>query len=513
MHMRLLVVLLVGSIGVYAAQLWPQPQVANVGNSRIQVPTSLQFVCQGPSCSSTLTAAFDRYRKYIFFAGTQGISSFVTSRVAVFAQSKPPLQLYVDESYELQTNGSNYVIRAKTEWGALRALETFSQLVEWNSTTDQYFIDSYPFYIYDYPRFPWRGLLIDTSRHYLPLDIIRKNLDAMASSKMNVLHWHIVDDQSFPLQSSVYPKLSQLGAWSPKAVYSLSDVASIVNYATSLGIRVVPEFDTPGHATCWGRGYPQLFPSSCNANTGLVFDVTSDYVYKFMLGLLQEVTSVFTDDFFHLGGDEVSFDCWNSSEAVTLWMQQHGVSSFYDLQGYYEQRMQIIVSSFQKSSVYWNEVINDISAFPLSKDAVIQVWNKPVSEMASVVKQGFRALFSTPWYLDRQVPGNKEHWFWMDTWKDFYSADPIGNQTLTPDELKLVLGGETCMWGEQVDETSFEVRVWPRAAATAERLWSAQNVTDVNAATPRLGTHRCRMVRRGIRASPIYPDYCETGNN
>jgi len=347
----------------------------------------------------------------------------------------------------------------------------------------------------------------------LPLDIIRKNLDAMASTKMNVLHWHIVDEQSFPLLLETYPLLAKFGAWSPKAVYSADDVKGIIAYANSLGIRVIPEFDTPGHAADWGRGYPQLFPSGMCPGQSPVFDVTSPYVYKFMTGLLQEVTQMFNDDFFHLGGDEVDFGCWNNTPAILAWMQANNVSSFYDLQGYYERKMQDIAFSFKRTPVYWNEVVNDIKTYPLNSQAVIQVWNKPVAEILNVVQKGYRVLFSSPWYLDRQAPADVLHWFWMDTWRDFYAADPIGDLSLTPQQLKMVLGGETCMWGEQVDETSFEVRVWPRAAPVGERLWSPKDVRDVDAATTRLGHHRCRMVRRGIRASPIYPDYCETGNN
>jgi hypothetical protein len=152
--------------------------------------------------------------------------------------------------------------------------------------------------------------------------------------------------------------------------------------------------------------------------------------------------------------------------------------------------------------------------FPLNTKSVIEVWNAPPSEVAKVVKAGYRALYASSWYLDQQIPNpNETFYLWGDTWKDFYMADPVAGQSLTPAELELVLGGEACMWGEQVDYTDFDIRVWPRAAAVAERLWSPKSYTDIDEAEPRLGAQRCRMVQRGINAFPIYPDFCDTGVN
>jgi len=218
------------------------------------------------------------------------------------------------------------------------------------------------------------------------------------------------------------------------------------------------------------------------------------------------------NQFFHVGGDEVNFGCWQADPAITQWMHEHDLHSYFDLQAYYEQHMQNITFGLNRTPVYWNEAFGN-QVFPLNTKAVIQIWNKNNSEIVNVVQKGYRALFSSPWYLDRQVPGPNQHWFWMDTWNDFYSAEPTQGLNLTPQQLKLLIGGEGCMWGEQVDDTAMDVRVWPRACAFAERLWSAEEVNSVQAATPRLGSHRCRMLRRGVHASPIYPDYCYTGNN
>jgi len=270
----------------------------------------------------------------------------------------------------------------------------------------------------------------------------------------------------------------------------------------------MPEFDTPGHANCWGNGYPNLFPN-CPGKAP-VFDPIQNYTYDFMSNFLSEMMQLFADDFVHLGGDEVTFDCWKADSSITTFMQQNHISSYPALQGLYEQKVSNMVLGGGKYPVFWDEVFGQ-TQFPINKQSIIEVWDALLPEMVKVVQAGYRAIYSTPWYLDREDPDSQTWYLWQDTWKSFYEADPIGNSSLTPSEMALVLGGEACMWGEQVDFTDFEVRVWPRAGAIAERLWSPVTVVNINAAEPRLGHQRCRMVRRGISAGPIYPDYCELG--
>jgi len=490
--------------------LWPLPSSVSTGNSSVVLSQkSFSFKCAG-SCSGVITRAFSRYTKFIFFSGTGKSSADADLQVlSVSCSSAPPLDLYVDESYSLTITATSATLSAPTEWGCLHGLEAFSQLVDYDPVGDSYSINVLPVKIQDEPRFPWRGLLIDSSRHFLPVSAILRTLDAMAFNKLNVLHWHIVDTQSFPLQLKSWPLLSQKGAWAPAAQYSQSDVQSIINYATDRGIRVVPEFDTPGHAQCWGNGYPKLFPNCPNSSP--VINPTTSYTYNFMKAFFQEVSALFPDTFVHLGGDEVSYDCWKEDTTIADFMTHNGIQDYSSLQGYYEQNLQNIVLSNNKIPAYWDEVFGDGSQFPLNKSAVIHVWNAGRDEVANVVKAGYRAVYSTAYYLDRQIPDSEQYYLWGDTWKAFYAEDPVGNTSLTPAQLELVIGGEASMWGEQVDFTDLDVRIWPRACAVAERMWSPQKVTSIPQAIPRLGDHRCRMVRRGINAFPIYPDYCHLG--
>jgi hexosaminidase len=506
-------------------KLWPQPQSVTAGSNQAIISSrNFRFRCIGKSCSEVLTHAFERYRKYIFVLGESNSTKSQITSLLVDAAAATPLELGMDESYTLIVNATTALLKANTEWGALRGLETFSQLVDFRYELTEgnhhrvknleYFVMGLPIHINDAPRFKWRALLIDTSRHYLTVSTILRALDAMSFNKMNVLHWHVVDDQSFPLASQKYPLLSEKGAWAPYAVYDSKTVQRIIEYARLRGIRVVPEFDTPAHAYSWSLGYPFLI-AKCPGVWPVVFDATSEQVYQFLTNFMTEMThDFFKDQFIHMGGDEVAYGCWRADHAINQWMASHNMSSYEQLQGYYENRIQNILRSLGKTTILYEESYDHSvdGGYKLLNDTIVDVWLS-INELANVVKAGYRVIYAKGWYLDQQIPNpNMVFYLWEDTWKNFYLNEPIpDNLGLTPEQKALVLGGEASMWGEQVDHTCFDVRVWPRACATAERLWSQKHVNSTDEATGRLGMQRCRMVRRGISAGPIYPDHCDLG--
>lgn len=315
------------------------------------------------------------------------------------------------------------------------------------------------------------------------------------------MHWHVVDDNSWPLVSTTYPNFTAQGAYSDAEVYTHEDVQNIVQYAQDRGIRVVPEFDMPAHAAIWGAGYPDLV-ISCAAGQTLL-DPTGP-VYPVLRGLLKEFAPLFTtSDFIHLGGDEVhSFACWEQSPKVQAFMKAHGMTNVTQVRDYFQTQVQNIVIEAGHSTMFWEEVFD--GGYHLNKSTVVNVWLS-AAETAKVVQSGHRAVHSYGWYLDQQTPPGGTHYFWVDTWQNFYLNDPLLNSTLPPAQQALVLGGEASQWGEQVDSLSIETRMWPRACATAERLWSPATLRDTNAAAPRLAAQRCHMAQLGIRASPIRP--------
>ncbi len=476
-------------------------------------------------CEIVLDAA-DRYFDLIFYAGRKSkslqphASDFelfsslgnaaprkllkeMVIKVSGECEDFPYLEM--DERYEMIIDTDSASLMAASVWGILRGFETFSQLV-WQSSDGQLVVNETQ--IQDFPRFPWRGVMLDTARHFLPLETLKLSLDAMAYNKMNVFHWHIVDDQSFPYQSRTFPDLSAKGAYDPYThVYSQSDMMDLIEYARVRGIRVVPEFDTPGHSQSWGKGIPDLLTKCYKGGrfTGGFgpMDPSRNSTFQFMSTFLKEIVEVFPDRYLHIGGDEVSFSCWKSNPLVNTFMAKMGFGrNFAKLEGYYVKRILDAAHSYKAAAVVWQEVFQNGVA--IANDTVVHVWkyrDHPSTRLAQVTRSGHRALLSANWYLSKI-------WFGKD-WPKFYLNDPT-NFNGTTEQKKLVLGGEMCMWGEFVDATNVISRCWPRACAVAERLWSASHVVNVARATPRLEEQRCRMIKRGIPAEPVNgPGHCE----
>jgi hexosaminidase len=387
--------------------------------------------------------------------------------------SKDVQELGEDESYSLEIGAEGAKLAAVTPLGIMRGLQTFLQLVQ--TSSDGFAAPA--IIIHDQPRFPWRGLMIDASRHFIPLDVLKRNLDGMAAVKLNVFHWHLSDNQGFRVESKKFPKLQEMG--SDGLYYTQDEVRELIAYARDRGIRVVPEFDMPGHSTAWFVGYPELAsgPGSYQIERkwGVfdpAMDPTDERTYKFLDGFIGEMTKLFPDHYFHIGGDEVNGKQWDANAKIHTFMRAHGLKSNLDLQAYFNTRVQKIVSKYGKTMVGWDEILRP----DLPKDIVVQSWRGQDS-LATAAKQGYRGLLSFGYYVDLNWPASRH-----------YAVDPIsgGAANLTPEETQRILGGEACMWSEYVSPENIDSRIWPRTAAIAERLWSAQDVTDVNSMYERL---------------------------
>jgi hexosaminidase len=489
-----------------APLLFPYPSSISYGSQSAAVgPNS--FTISTSSSSSILQQAIKRYQTLLFPFTANVQTTTLPNLVISVSSSSENLVLGVDESYTLSVSTTANTLSAPTVWGALRGLETFSQLVTYNESTGAYAVQYLPIKISDTPRFEWRGIMIDTARHYLSVNTILRTIDAAAYNKLNTLHWHSVDAQSFPIESSTFPRLSQFGAYSPHAVYSKSDIQTIVQYGLSRGIRVVIEFDIPGHSASWGKGYPNI-TTLCpdwNANVNNVaLNPSVPFTFEVLEGFLGEMASLFPDEYMHLGGDEVVFQCWLDNPQLVAWMKQMGFQSGPDVEQYFETKLQAIVAQNNKTMVCWQELFNN--GIVLKQDTIIEVW-EDAETLQEVVNGGYRGLVAFPYYLDKQIPKpGSTHYEWVDTWQDFYNSDPAAG--ITGNNVKNIIGGEAIMFGEQVDSVNFDSRVWPRACGVSERLWSPQDITNISQTIPRLVAFRCRMAQRGIGAGPIAPDYC-----
>jgi hexosaminidase len=387
--------------------------------------------------------------------------------------NKAVQELGEDESYKLEVTSSGAQLNAPTTLGVMRGLQTFLQLVE--MTPQGFAVPAVV--IEDKPRFAWRGLMIDVGRHFMPIEVIKRNLDGMAAVKMNVFHWHLSENQGFRVESKRFPKLQEVG--SDGLYYTQEQVRDVIAYAHDRGIRVVPEFDMPGHSTSWFVGYPDLAsapgPYTIERKWGVfdpAMDPTRESTYKFLDAFIGEMAKLFPDQFFHIGGDEVNGKQWDANPKIQEFMRAHNLKNNADLQAYFNTRIQKIVAKHGKTMEGWDEILRP----DLPKTIVIQSWRGQQS-LADAARQGYRGLLSSGYYLDL-----------MGSAASHYEVDPFANgaANLSDEEKQKILGGEACMWAEYVSAENMDSRIWPRAAAIAERLWSPQNVTDVNSMYARM---------------------------
>jgi len=380
-----------------------------------------------------------------------------------------------DESYELTVADSGAKLTAPTSLGVIRGLQTFLQLVQ--ITSAGFAVPAVA--IKDQPRFPWRGTMIDVSRHFIPIDVLKRNLDGMAAVKMNVLHWHLSDDQGFRAESKIFPKLTGMG--SDGMFYTQAEIRDLIAYAHDRGIRVIPEFDIPGHSRSWFLGYPELSSGSGpyaleggNRSTYIdpIMDPTRESTYKFLEKFIAEMAKLFPDAYFHIGGDEVDGKQWDANPQIQAFIHAHGMKNNQDLQAYFNQRLQKILAKNHKIMLGWDEILHP----DLPKTIIVQSW-RGQKTLADAAKQGYSGLLSFGYYLDLMWPAAKH-----------YAVEPMSGEAanLTPEEQKRILGGESCQWAEWVTPENIDSHIWPRNASIAERLWSPQNVTDVNSMYARM---------------------------
>lgn len=485
---------------VEGIDLWPMPMSVSYGKHSLYLSKDFGLVTEGskyPDGSGTLKDAFLRVRDVItnghVLDGSLPSSGVIAGLHVVVLSANDTLNYGIDESYKLlvpATGSPIYAyIEAQTVYGALHAMQTFSQLCSVNLDTRTIKLSLAPWSITDQPRFSYRGLLIDTSRHFLPLPIIKSVIDSMTYSKLNVLHWHIVDTQSFPMEIYSYPKLWQ-GSYTITERYTMADALEIVKYAQRRGVNVLAEIDVPGHALSWGKGYPSLWPS---ANCQEPLDVSSEFTFKVIDGILSDFSKIFEFRFVHLGGDEVDTSCWTTTPHIQAWLKKNKMneSGAYE---YFVLRAQKIAISHGYEVINWEETFNNFGK-KLSPSTIVHNWlGGGVAE--KVTAAGLRCIVSNQdkWYLDH-----------LDaTWQGFYMNEPLVNIT-KPEQQKLVIGGEVCMWGEHIDASDIHQTIWPRAAAAAERLWTPLEklAKDPKLVTSRLARFRCLLNQRGVAAAPL----------
>jgi len=491
--------------------LMPVPTSITFHNERLAVDSNFRVASRGHS-DARLQAAIWRFMKRLEGRTVLTLDSTLApddQMTPLIVQTQGPGKnnpgLGEDESYRIDITRRQAILSAPTVIGAIRGLETVLQLLD--ADRNGYFLPGVQ--IDDRPRFPWRGLMIDVARHFQTMDVLKRNLDGMAAVKMNVFHWHLSEDQGFRIESKKFPKLHQLG--SDGNYFTQEQVKEIIAYARDRGIRVVPEFDIPGHSTAWLVGYPELGsapgPYTIERRPGIfepALDPTREEVYKFLDTFLGEMAALFPDDYLHIGGDENEGKQWDRNPAIQAYMKKNGIKDNHALQAYFNTRLLKILQKHKKKMVGWDEILQP----ELPKDAMIQSW-RGTAALAEAARKGYDGILSNGYYIDLIQPASQH-----------YASDPLpADSTLTPEEAKHVLGGEATMWAEWVTPETIDSRIWPRTAAIAERLWSPRTVTDVPDMYRRLAvisrqleelglTHKRNqemMLRRLVRNDDIGP--------
>lgn len=479
--------------------LMPMPANVQTASGSLRIDSSFSIALTGHT-EPRLDRAAQRFLRQLSRRTAMPLSANASAKpspkptltVHTDHASKEIQEIGEDESYTLSITPDGAKLDAPTPLGALHGLQTFLQLV--TVSPDGFAAPAVS--IQDQPRFPWRGLMIDVSRHFAPLDVLRRNLDGLEAVKMNVFHWHLSENQGFRAESKKFPKLHTLGA--DGLFYTQDEIRDLIAYARDRGIRVVPEFDMPGHTTAWFVGYPELAsgpgPYEIERRWGIfdpAIDPTNEKTYKFLDELVAEMTKLFPDHYFHIGGDEVNGKQWDANAKIQDFKKSHNLGNNDALQAYFSERIQKIVTKHGKAVVGWDEVF--IPGVP--KDIVIQSWRGQAS-LAQAAAQGYHGILSNGYYLDLGWSAARH-----------YAVDPLGGPAanLTPDQQHLILGGEACMWAEYVNPENIDSRIWPRSAAVAERLWSPQSVTDPASMYARLHAVSAHLEWLGLTHQTYYP--------
>jgi len=564
----------------------PLPAELTLNNRQFKIEPELGYTFKGIS-SPRLERAVKRFFSKVSSKTGIAFDEKGTKKIIINCKNKGNKYPSVgdDESYKIKVSKNEISITSNTEIGTLHGLETLNQLIE--EKEDKWMIPTIE--LDDHPRFPWRGLMIDVCRHWIPKEVILRNIDVMASVKMNVLHLHLTDHQAFRIESKKFPKLHEQG--SGGKYFKQLEIKEIIDYAANRGIRVYPEFDLPGHSLSWFIGYPELAsaPGPYVLDTTFMFtkavlNPTKETTYEFLDAFYGEMASLFPDKYFHIGGDEVQAEHWDKNDEIQNFMKEKGLKDNHALQAYFNTRLQKILKKYDKKMLGWDEISQ--SGLP-NNEIAIQSWRNQTS-LWEAARSGSEGILSTGYYLDHKRPAgfhyktdplvitgavtidiDSTHWKSydckmyvnkdmelasglylfgegenmrgimnvMENLSDFsnvvqnqnrieYSHEgPFGTinynlefkgdsvvgvakmalftidvkgkrnggsdmpkgkslpsfkkiEPLTTKQEKYILGGETCMWTEMVDQTTIESRIWPRAAAVAEKLWSPKLLTS-----------------------------------
>ncbi|WKE48736.1 family 20 glycosylhydrolase [Gluconobacter oxydans] len=504
-----------GSVARAEETLLPVPQTVSVSNGVASIGGGIQVVWDTRPSPLLLRAVARFTTRLTAIAGPAGRGAPYVLHLSA-GQDRAYLSVDEKERYALTTSATGARLEADGPAGVIHGLATLLQLVR--VTSQGALIERV--HVEDAPRFAWRGLLMDVSRHFDTVETIERQLDAMELVKLNVLHWHLSDGAGFRVESRMFPKLQTVA--SHGQYYTQAQIREVVAYAADRGIRVVPEIDVPGHALAILQAYPELAAQplpdvtakGLNLNNAAL-DPTNPQTLRFVRVLYGEMGGLFPDRYVHTGGDEVVSSQWTKNPAIAAYMQAHGFETAAALQAAFTGEVAKIVSAQGHVMMGWDEV----SEAPIPKNVVVEPW-RASKWTGTATQAGHPVVVSAGYYLDLLRPSEAHYAVDpFDTKAEGITAEQLAKYPpkhpefsvpfvmdehappLDDGQKALVMGAEGTLWAEMVSEPMLDGRLWPRMAALAERFWSAQDVRDVPDLERRLPLVMAELETTGLQAT------------
>ncbi|MNK79313.1 Beta-hexosaminidase [compost metagenome] len=434
-----------------------------------------------------------------------------------------------EEGYLLNIDASGVSISANTGKGIFYGIQSLLQLLPAYQNNASI---SLPFLkVIDYPRFGWRGMMLDVSRHFFSAQVVKRYIDLLAAYKMNVFHWHLSDSEGWRLEIKKYPRLTSVGAWRkevPGSVfyrnhqtlpadtfnyggyYTQKEAREIVRYASARNITVIPEIDMPGHSDAAIAAYPELscfgHPQPVRSSFGGDPDALANYCagkeesFRFLEGVLAEVIDIFPSAYIHIGGDEVNKTSWKNCSACQQRIKNQGLKDEHELQSYFIGRIGRFLKNQGRKLIGWDEILEG----GLPADAAVMSWRGEVGGIKAakmhhpVVMTPVKPLYFNRYQADTlSVQQPLAARFSINTLKDVYTYRPIPKE-LSPAEASFVLGAQGCLWTEFISsENDLERMVLPRMLALSEVLWSKELALDWTKFNNKLYFHAKRLSAEG----------------
>jgi hexosaminidase len=468
------------------------------------------------------------------------IIEYVQSGIQLVLNSKPEIRIG-KEGYTIDITTDNVFIRANTAAGLFYGVQTLIQLfpAEIESKTVQQVNWQLPVAtILDYPRFAWRGIMLDVSRHFFTKEYVKEYLDQIARYKYNIFHWHLTDDNGWRIEIKSLPKLTEVGSWrvprtgtfgsnaAPKideaatdgGFYTQEDIREIIKYANDRFIQVLPEIDVPGHSMAAIAAYPELSVTkdpNTKVNPGSNFskwfgpekfemyidntlNPTDEKVYRFLDKVFTEVAALFPFEYIHMGGDECYKGYWEKDANVQEFMKKMNLKDGQELQGYFNKRVNRILSEKRKKLIGWDEILEG----GIAPEATVMSWRGTKGGIEATHKRHHVVMSPAPIYYLDMHQGDRSieppPTYAQARLKDVYTFDilPTGIDSI------FVLGGQGNLWTEQIPTgLHAEYMTFPRAFAIAETLWSPKLHNDWDNFVGRVESHFDRFDKSGLNYS------------